>query len=102
MASRVTTAAAEAQKARMLTKASRPGPRRVMAIDVGGKKLKILLMGQPHARKERSGLDLTPALLIERVRELAKGWQFDAVSIGIPARVGASGPMTEPGNLGPG
>jgi hypothetical protein len=77
-------------------------PRRVLAIDVGGTKLKILLMGEPHARKERSGPALTPALLIERVRELGKGWRFDAVSIGIPARVGAAGPITEPGNLGPG
>jgi polyphosphate glucokinase len=73
------------------------GPSRVLAIDVGGTKLKILLLGEPQARKERSGANMTPALLTERVRELAKGWKFDAVSI-----VGGSGPITEPGNLGPG
>jgi polyphosphate glucokinase len=86
----------------MLSNARKSGPRRVMTIDVGATKLKILLMGEAHARKGESGSDLTPALLIEQVRKLAKGWQYDAVSIGIPAHVGAAGPITEPGNLGPG
>jgi polyphosphate glucokinase len=90
------------RKPRTLTKPRSPGPRRIMAIDVGGTKLKILLMGEAHPRKGRSGPDLTPALLIEKVRKLAKGWRYDAVSIGIPSVVGATGPITEPGNLGPG
>jgi hypothetical protein len=40
--------------------------------------------------------------MVERVRKEARGWEYDAVSIGVPAMVGASGLLAEPGNLGPG
>ena len=36
------------------------------------------------------------------IHELADGWEYDAVSIGYPGLVGAEGPSSEPGNLGPG
>ena len=39
---------------------------------------------------------------MDTVRKLAKGWRYQAVSIGLPAQVGAEGPIAEPGNLGPG
>lgn len=80
----------------------RAGPRSILAVDIGGTKLKIIALGETDARKAKSGPDLTPARMIERVRRLAKGWRYDAVSIGLPAMVGAAGPVTEPGNLGPG
>lgn len=76
--------------------------RRILAVDIGGTKLKILAIGETDPRKAKSGPDLTPARMVERVRKLAKGWDYDAVSIGLPARVGAAGPVAEPGNLGPG
>lgn len=78
------------------------GPRGILAVDIGGTKLKILALGETDARKAKSGPGLTPARMIERVRRLAKGWRYDAVSIGLPAMVGAAGPVTEHGNLGPG
>jgi polyphosphate glucokinase len=40
--------------------------------------------------------------MVKEVKDLARGWHWDAVSIGLPAQVGPSGPVAEPGNLGPG
>src|SRR5205085_6010456 len=40
--------------------------------------------------------------MVEVVRDLATGWDYEAVSIGYPGLVGAHGPRSEPGNLGPG
>ena len=77
-------------------------PATILAIDVGGTKVKILATGQTEARKAPSGKDFTPARLVETVRELAEGWDYEAVSIGVPALVGPHGPRSEPGNLGPG
>jgi polyphosphate glucokinase len=77
-------------------------PRRILAVDVGGTKLKILATGETIPRKAKSGPELTPGRMIERVRKLAKGWHYEAVSIGLPAMVGAAGPLGEPGNLGSG
>lgn len=40
--------------------------------------------------------------MVEIVRELAEGWDYEAVSIGYPGLVGNQGPSSEPGNLGAG
>jgi polyphosphate glucokinase len=40
--------------------------------------------------------------MVEIVRELAEGWDYEAISIGYPGLVGNQGPSSEPGNLGPG
>src|ERR1700694_2198853 len=40
--------------------------------------------------------------MVEAVRALADGWDYDGLSIGYPGLVGAHGPRSEPGNLGPG
>lgn len=45
---------------------------------------------------------MTPAKLVEAIRELTKGWNYQAISIGYPGLVGEHGPLSEPGNLGPG
>lgn len=74
----------------------------ILAVDVGGTKLKILLSAETEPRKAKSGSKLTPEKMVEEVKELAKGWRFDAVSVGLPAQVGPHGPIGEPGNLGPG
>ena len=77
-------------------------PAKILVIDVGGTKLKILAAGQTEPRKASSGKALTPAKMVERVKALAEGWEYEALSIGYPGLVGAHGPRSEPGNLGPG
>ena len=77
-------------------------PARILSVDIGGSKVKVLASGETEPRKMKSGGDLTPEAMVQGVRKLAKGWKYDAVSIGLPAQVGPHGPITEPGNLGPG
>jgi hypothetical protein len=77
-------------------------PTKILAIDIGGTKVKMLVNGQPEPRKGWSGRRLTPAALLEQVDELAADWEYEAVSIGYPGLVGNAGPRCEPGNLGPG
>jgi polyphosphate glucokinase len=79
---------------------ARPG--RILAVDIGGTKLKVLASGETEPRKAKSGPKLTPEKMVEEVKALAKGWRYDAVSIGLPAQVGPNGPVGEPGNLGAG
>ncbi|MBN9118771.1 MAG: ROK family protein [Planctomycetes bacterium] len=77
-------------------------PTSILAVDVGGTKLKILATGQTEPRRDRSGPGLTPQRMVDIVRNLAADWHYDAVSIGYPGQVGDHGPRQEPGNLGPG
>ena len=75
---------------------------RILSIDVGGTKVKMLATGQTEPRKAPSGKDFTPGKLVAEVKRLARGWDYEAVSIGVPSLVGPSGPKSEPGNLGGG
>jgi predicted NBD/HSP70 family sugar kinase len=77
-------------------------PKTILAIDIGGTKLKVLLSGQTEPRKTTSGKTMTPGKMVEAVRELTADWQYDAISIGYPGLVGATGPQSEALNLGPG
>jgi hypothetical protein len=79
-----------------------PAPSAILAVDIGGTKVKILATGQTEPRKAPTGRDFTPARLVETVRGLAQGWDYEAISIGLPALVGPQGPRSEPGNLAPG
>src|SRR5947208_15448419 len=83
----------------------RPHGRRrmkVLVVDIGGTKVKVLASGQTEPRKAQSGKGLTPGRMIEIVRELEQDWEYEAISIGYPGLVGPAGPVSEPGNLGPG
>jgi hypothetical protein len=82
--------------------AAKEAPKSILVIDIGGTKVKILASGQTEPRKAPSGKEFTPAKLVETVRELADGWEYDAITIGYPGLVGGHGPRSEPGNLGPG
>lgn len=77
-------------------------PEKILAIDIGGTKVKCLVSGQHEPRKVRSGRRLTPGKMVEAIKELAADWEYEAVSIGYPGLVGDHGPRAEPGNLGPG
>jgi len=76
----------------------------VLSIDVGGSHLKILVAGRPpeEARRVASGSHLGPGEMVAAARELARGWSFDAVSIGFPGPVRENRPAREPWNLGRG
>jgi polyphosphate glucokinase len=75
---------------------------RILTVDIGGSSVKVLVSGQTEPRKRRSGKKLTPAKMVEVVRELAEGWDYEAISIGYPGLVGDQGPSSEPRNLGDG
>jgi polyphosphate glucokinase len=85
---------------------SKPGPanlpKAILAVDIGGTKVKILATGQSEPRRRQTGPAMTPQLLVEAVQEMAGDWTYEAVSIGYPGQVGDHGPRSEPGNLGPG
>ena len=90
------------KKATRATSTKKQDPEKILVIDIGGSKIKILASGETEARKVASGKKLTPTRMIELVTGLAEGWSFDAVSVGYPGLVGPNGPRSEPGNLGPG
>ncbi|WP_349631000.1 ROK family protein [Bradyrhizobium liaoningense] len=74
----------------------------MLVIDVGGTSVKILATGQTEGQSFRSGVKLTPRLMVSRVRKLAADWVYDAVSIGYPGLVLGGRPAAEPVNLGRG
>jgi polyphosphate glucokinase len=75
---------------------------KVLVIDVGGTHVKILASGQTEERRVDSGPTMSAAQMVREVRALAKGWAFDAVSIGYPGAVRQGVPVAEPHNLGQG
>jgi polyphosphate glucokinase len=74
----------------------------VLAIDVGGTHVKILATGQTERREFDSGPTLTPEQMAAGVKDLAKDWKYDAVSIGYPGPIVHGRPVAEPHNLAPG
>jgi len=75
---------------------------KILAIDVGGTHVKVLASGRRTPRKLASGPDLTPRRMVQGVRELARGWDWDRVSIGYPGVVQRNRPVADPVNLGTG
>jgi len=75
---------------------------KILAIDVGGSHVKCLASGQKTARAFVSGPTLTAADMVRGVLDIARGWRFDAVSIGYPGPVLHGAPLREPHNLGEG
>jgi polyphosphate glucokinase len=74
----------------------------VLVIDVGGTHVKILATGENTPRKITSGPTLTARQMVSGVKRLARGWDYDVVSIGYPGPVLQHRPVAEPHNLGPG
>lgn len=80
------------------------GSRRVLVIDVGGTHVKVYATGHPKPIKLPSGRRLTPERTVADALRAAsrRGWEYDAVSIGIPAPVAGGRVLREPANLGQG
>ena len=74
----------------------------VLAIDIGGTHVKILATGRKQHREFPSGPSLTPAQMVQGVKQLAGDWRYDVVAIGYPGAVMHNRPVMEPHNLGPG
>ncbi len=64
--------------------------------------MKVLAAGAKEHRQFDSGKNLTPNRMVARVRELAKDWKYDVISIGYPGPVVRNHPVLEPWNLGKG
>ncbi len=75
---------------------------KILVIDVGGTNVKIIATGQKEVVKIPSGTEMTAQAMVEQVKEAAKSWQYDRVSIGYPGPVVQSKPLLEPKNLGRG
>src|SRR5215469_9303 len=74
----------------------------VLVVDIGGTYVKILATGEKLRRRFESGKQLTPQKMVSRVKDLAKDWDYDAVSIGYPGVVTDGQPALAPRNLGVG
>jgi predicted NBD/HSP70 family sugar kinase len=75
---------------------------KVLAIDVGGTHVKMLATGQQTPQKFVSGPKMTAKQMVSRVKKLATGWNYDAVSIGYPGPLLHGHIIHEPRNLGAG
>jgi polyphosphate glucokinase len=76
--------------------------RSVLAVDVGGSHVKLLVSSATEPRRFDSGKRLTAQQMIDGVLAAADGWSWDGVTVGIPAPVRGSRVIAEPINLGDG
>jgi polyphosphate glucokinase len=74
----------------------------VLVVDVGGTHVKILATGQSEPRKFDSGPSLNAEGMVQTVKELASGWNYEVVTMGFPGVVIGNRPVAEPHNLAPG
>ena len=74
----------------------------VLAIDIGGTHVKILVSGEKEARKFPSGPRMTPQIMAAEVKKLVADWKFEAISVGYPGPVLHNRPVIEPHNLAKG
>jgi polyphosphate glucokinase len=81
-----------------------PVSKRVLVIDVGGTHVKVYSTGHAEPIKLPSGRRLTPRRIIADALRAAssRGWEYDVVSVGIPAPVARGRVLREPANLGVG
>lgn len=79
-----------------------PGQREILTVDVGGSHVKALRSSAGERRRFESGPDLTARHMVDGVLELTSDWDYDVVSVGIPAPVRDGKVVREPVNLGEG
>jgi polyphosphate glucokinase len=73
-----------------------------MGVDVGGSHVKAKLSTGSEVRRFDSGPDLSAQQMVDGLRALTSDWDYDAVSIGVPAPVRNGCVESEPVNLGTG
>jgi polyphosphate glucokinase len=74
----------------------------VLAVDVGGSHVKVLVNGGSERRRFVSGKGFTAAQMVEGVLEHARDLDYAVVTVGIPAPVVGGRVAHEPVNLGKG
>jgi len=72
---------------------------KILAIDVGGTNVKVLLSGESAPRKFASGPKMTAKKMVAGVKQITKDWKYDVVSVGYPAPVMHNRPILEPYNM---
>jgi polyphosphate glucokinase len=79
------------------------GDESVLAVDVGGSHVKVLVSTHRSDRRRfASGPELGPHEMVDGVTKLTSDWVYDKVSIGVPTPVHANRVVKEPMNLGRG
>jgi len=91
-----------ASKSAVLKRSRTSRTPRVLVVDIGGTSVKMLATGQDEHRSFPSGPTLTPRQMVSGVKKLARGWSYNAISIGYPGPVLHGRPIAEPYNLGRG
>lgn len=76
--------------------------KKILVIDVGGTNIKLFASGQEEPVKIASGPNLSAQGMMEKIRPALEGWEFDAVSIGLPTPVLRGKILRDPVNLGEG
>ena len=81
---------------------SEPAAPAVLAVDIGGSHVKMVLNGVQERRRFDSGPDLTPGDMASGVLGLMGDWSPVGISVGVPAMVSGGRVVHEPVNLGRG
>lgn len=76
--------------------------KRVLSVDVGGSHVKARVSSGEEVRRFKSGSKLSGEQMANQTVALTEGWDFDVVSIGVPAPVKGNRLVHEPVNLGRG
>jgi polyphosphate glucokinase len=74
----------------------------VLVVDVGGSNVKVLASGEAERRRIGSGPKMTAEQMVAAAQQLAEGWAWDVVSLGVPAPVRHGQVTSDPVNLGEG
>ena len=72
----------------------------VLAIDIGGLRVKVMNNTDRIRRAIVLGFDLSAKAMVTKVKALTKDWSYDVISIGYPGPVINNRPLSEPHNLG--
>jgi polyphosphate glucokinase len=75
---------------------------RVLAVDVGGSNVKVLLSTGGERRRFPSGPHMTAEQMVEGVLDATKDWDYDVVSVGVPTPVADGKIVHDPVNIGAG
>ena len=78
-------------------RASQPA---ILAIDIGGSRVKFMTDRERTKRAFLSGPNLSAKAMVRKIKALTKDWSYDVISIGYPGPVVNNRPLSEPHNLG--